>query len=303
MFNFIRFNQHEYISEAAPIFGCGLKEKLFTVFSYGKKSKLSESGKHPFISIDKYYKPLTEKQLEDISLSSSDIPNNLSDIQQVFAMDSLRAKCGHITFSFMQLLILSFDSYQLTYKGEPIVGWSPQYGNILPDFFYPLINHTQLSDIYLIPQVLDEWNSDTGISYCLEVTAFTGAYLDASHAWLSFSVEDGRRFDLDLSAFQYGILEPNPLITSVSLSNYEVALNGTCERKFCYPPNKAAQTDMFLMYGSQLRGDDRMHLLILSNIEFPRVQELFQDENKFWLIRGEDFLYGRLRKLIKISPS
>lgn len=138
---YLRDHQHLLVTLSAPIFGCGLKDNRFTLFSSGRKEKYDKFcdywfGIQSYVSLDKFYKPLPKKLLQDLSLSPADIPADPMDIRKVFAMLSL---LGDVTGSFMQLLILSFDSFQLTYKGKPIIGFSTQEGDIQPNFVFPEI--------------------------------------------------------------------------------------------------------------------------------------------------------------------
>jgi hypothetical protein len=147
---------------------------------------------------------------------------------------SFMSKCNQVVCCFALLVLKALTSHQLTYGGEKVIGWAVQDGNLK-------LKHNQVIELQVLqvssPQELSAVTESvrTGSPLPAAVRKMDFASV-ATHVWLTFVTESGRIFDLDLSAFQFGTMEPFPCIAEV-LSAESTAFNGICDRDRIMPSN------------------------------------------------------------------
>jgi len=117
-------------------------------------------------------------------------------------------------------------THQLTYQNEKIIGWAVQDG-------YCIVENTlkfKAVDINDNPNILQRVLQDlrSGIDEP-DGTQKVDVGSNDVHVWLTFVTESGRIFDMDLSAFQFGLMKPHPRIHQVALGD-PLAFGGTVRR-------------------------------------------------------------------------
>lgn len=150
--------------------------------------------------------------------------------KEAYLMLSYFQKCIQVVIGFGILVAKAIKKYQFTYGSERIVGWVLQNGDIRSDRAKKLgdlirfVDVKSLKDVPCVAQALkDGEKMPTGAEKGLQLGR------NSDHVWITFVIESGRIYDMDLCAFQFGILSPFLHIMPV-LSADPTAFNGVFDR-------------------------------------------------------------------------
>jgi hypothetical protein len=152
-------------------------------------------------------------------------PSEIQEMLEAFMILSFCAKCTQLACVFGLLVSKTLPHYQMTYEGEHIIGWAVQDGYLKRDHANCLNLHfVKANSAQELPHMITRLKNG-------EELPGTSRFMhgDDVHVWLTFVTESGRIFDLDLSAFQFGIMDPLPYIIPV-LNADKDALGGLCYR-------------------------------------------------------------------------
>jgi hypothetical protein len=179
-----------------------------------------------FVSFREFYKEM--QFVEDLSMS----PKEMEDMMmKAYMMQSFFAKGSQITSCFGLLVLKTLQTHQFTYQGERIIGWAIQDGDLKLDHerITKLATVTmEKKDLQsLLPAVITALRTESN-KLPAQVTQVQ-MKRTATHVWLTFVVESGRIYDLDLSTFQFGQMLLEECITPVILGD-STAFHGICDR-------------------------------------------------------------------------
>jgi hypothetical protein len=151
-------------------------------------------------------------------------------LMKAYLMLCFHAKCNQVASCFGLLVLKTLYTHQFTYEGERIIGWAIQDGALKLDHRRITglnIVHMDRKDIEeLLIETVDAIQNESKLPPKVKQSP---VQRNTIHVWLTFAVESGRIFDLDLSALQFGNLTLNDCIAPV-VPGDTTAFHGMCDR-------------------------------------------------------------------------